>query len=426
MQWLDAIQAVGKIVTKFSSGLSAPGARELNTVFLDTSLLRMLHHSSAFDNLQLAHTRPTSDIHTLIRARHYLDFAMATYGFFLLSISGLLHPHYNMLVHGAGSLDVAMQFLGLREGHILTANLDGEAIHVPRHFVALDEAHGAIVVAIRGTNSISDIITDLLCGNEPFAGGYAHGGMKTAAEALWLSLQPTLEHAMKQYRDYSIVVTGHSLGAGVAILLTKILLMNRYSDVKCYAIAPCPVFGPMNRVDEEWSDALECFVNADDLVARLCLSSARKLALEMERVTKLALTPNQRKTIVNENDTATLQSMMTETQSRSFDPRETEVEHLYIPSLKGVHWLIDEDETIEYDRNVVIAAGYRASKRYSSVVMRPRYFERILVTEPCVSAHFLQSYTLAFAGLRLPERDLPPAPAAMRNHTTPWYANELG
>lgn len=472
IHWLDAIQAVGKIVDRFSSGLVAP--RTLATVFLDAGLARLLHAAILRRRLRIARNRARTRTDVLIAARRYLDFALATYGFILLKLLGVIHSDYNVAAEGSRPEDVARYILRIPDDHILHSCLDGEGINVPRHFVALDTRTEAVVVAIRGTNSISDIITDLICGNEPFVGGYAHAGMKSAAESLRASLLPVLRDVLTARPHYSVVITGHSMGAGVAILLTKLLLMDGFVGVKCFAFAPCPVFGPMHRVDSEWSDALECFVHIDDLVSRLCLSSARRLALEMEQIHNIGLSHRERKNVINNQSAILVEDLLRRNRQGVPDPREKEVDQLYIPTHRGIHWLIpeeeedddedytqrvaqtpsddeyDDEDAQEMDRRVRQRArnerrqradrfrrevakqyldepsAYVPTKRYGSYIVRPRFFERILVTAGCVNAHFPNCYTAAIAGLDLPPDIVVPLPKAHTNYSSPWYGNELG
>ena len=40
-----------------------------------------------------------------------------------------------------------------------------------------------------------------------------------------------------QYRDYKLIITGHSLGAGVAAVLA-VLCRSKYDNLHCYAFSP--------------------------------------------------------------------------------------------------------------------------------------------------------------------------------------------
>jgi Lipase (class 3) len=320
--------------------------------------------------------------------RHFASFAMASYGFILLKLFGILEESYDMFASGSHPIDVVMHQLGLEQEDLLLADLDGEHLGIPRHFVARDPSRKSIVITVRGTSSFSDIIVDLLCESAPFGSGYAHSGMKDAAYSLYHAVLPTVLSGLEENEGYTVVTVGHSLGAGVAILLTKILLDNGFKKVKCFAISPPPVFGPMHAVDRDWSDALECFVNEDDIVPRLSLQSARALAKEMEDINK---NPGSRK----ELQTITPESLLsTIAQSASSEhTSERLVSPLYIPTLRGVHWLLPHSEE-EDDGN--------AELRYRCVNADNSVFGRILVTPNCVTSHFPNRYIAAFNALPLP------------------------
>merc|ERR1712086_1032318 len=94
------------------------------------------------------------------------------------------------------------------------------------------------VVAVRGTQTVDDILTDLTGVVSAFPAkpqaqlGHAHRGMAAAAE--WLCTQ--LEDSLSQFRyaGFEVSFTGHSLGAGVATLAT-ILSHQVCKDVRCFA-----------------------------------------------------------------------------------------------------------------------------------------------------------------------------------------------
>ena len=83
-----------------------------------------------------------------------------------------------------------------------------------------------------------------------------------------------------------LFVSGHSLGAGVAVLLTLDLLMNedrselreKIKDVQCYAFAPPPVFRPKSswilgtaEVPVEVKEKMILVVNDQDCIPRTSL-----------------------------------------------------------------------------------------------------------------------------------------------------------
>lgn len=66
----------------------------------------------------------------------------------------------------------------------------------------------------------------------------AHKGMTIGAEYVQKRLRETgiVDKALARYPEYGLVLTGHSLGAGVAALLA-LKIRPRYPDLKVYAFA---------------------------------------------------------------------------------------------------------------------------------------------------------------------------------------------
>ncbi|CDU23960.1 uncharacterized protein SPSC_02589 [Sporisorium scitamineum] len=97
------------------------------------------------------------------------------------------------------------------------------------NYVAVDDAAKAVVLTCRGTMGLSDILTDLTCDFETIAveGGRSdkhyqiHSGMLASTRRLCnenSTVMQTIRHALESNPDYGLVITGHSLGGGVAAL----------------------------------------------------------------------------------------------------------------------------------------------------------------------------------------------------------------
>lgn len=70
-------------------------------------------------------------------------------------------------------------------------------VYVPAHFLVVDKNRNIIVLAIRGTLSVSDVVTDLISRSVPFKGGKAHQGILEAANRLYSSLKVHLVNALQ-------------------------------------------------------------------------------------------------------------------------------------------------------------------------------------------------------------------------------------
>ncbi len=153
--------------------------------------------------------------------------------------------------------------------------------------MAVDHQTSSIVVAIRGTLSGHDALTDLAAMTDPISveglpvGWTAHRGMLQSASFVLRQLQSreTLKCALAQYPNYHLVITGHSLGAGAAVLLS-ILLKPSYPRVRCFAFSPPG--GLLSLAAARFTETF-CMsvIIGDDLVPRLSLATLDTLKRQM-------------------------------------------------------------------------------------------------------------------------------------------------
>ncbi|KAL4240298.1 hypothetical protein ACF0H5_001091 [Mactra antiquata] len=132
---------------------------------------------------------------------------------------------------------------GVHNDDIVFASFHNKIYEIP-FFVCIDRLQQKIVIAVRGTLSLKDVITDLTAEYDPIEidgleNCVAHRGMLQAARFVQSTLDrlKILEQAFDRAQGAKIVITGHSLGAGTAALLA-ILLKPRYPDLVCFAFSP--------------------------------------------------------------------------------------------------------------------------------------------------------------------------------------------
>lgn len=176
-------------------------------------------------------------------------------------------------------------------------------INIPRHMVFLDHVSKSIVVAIRGTASLSDIMTDLYIDTKLFLGKYqAHRGIALSAEGMLESIIEAIETGRRKrsgvYSDYDIVVVGHSLGAGTASCLGLLLSKKDYF-ITVYAYGSPPIVSDVMKECHSYHQyphvkdpAQKCkihnFVNHEDIVTR---SSKHEMANMMTQLAMLDRLP---------------------------------------------------------------------------------------------------------------------------------------
>jgi sn1-specific diacylglycerol lipase len=187
----------------------------------------------------------------------------------------------------------------IENADIIYVTFKNDMFHNP-FFVAVDHPTKSIVVAIRGTLSIDDLIVD---GNgRPFPVDIpglpesfkAHHGIIRCARVLKEKLESLklLPKAFASYPDYNLVLTGQSLGAGTATVLGMMLRAD-YPNLKCYAYAP-----PGGLLSADAAKYCESFVISliygDDLVGRMGIYSFEMLKYQIMGELNKCRTPKYR------------------------------------------------------------------------------------------------------------------------------------
>eukprot|EP01083_Nonionella_stella_P023110 63910_1 len=166
--------------------------------------------------------------------------------------------------------------------------------HEPTFYLIVDHKENKIVLSIRGTSSIGDLLTDLnaVTKNFEFSGinGFVHEGMVQAAYFIRRNVSLQLVNLCEIYPDYGVIICGHSLGAGIAALLGLMYkdhpIIHKQNQLKVYAFAsPC-------IVSKEFTDCalgneyITSIALSTDLVTRLSVESVRKCHLRQDFIMK--------------------------------------------------------------------------------------------------------------------------------------------
>lgn len=148
----------------------------------------------------------------------------------------------------------------------------------PPYLVYVDEAHKEIILAVRGLNLVRNadykVLMDNKLGMQMFDGGYVHHGLLKAAKFILERETETLRNLLRRYGpEYKLILTGHSLGSGIAALMTVLVVNNRKefdniprSRVKCYALAPARCMSLNLAV--KYADVINSVVLQDDFLPR--------------------------------------------------------------------------------------------------------------------------------------------------------------
>lgn len=131
-------------------------------------------------------------------------------------------------------------------------------------------------IAIRGTSSKCDCITDACCFEK---NAVLNGRKVTFHCGFYLSALFIFKNLMENFNEMTgnIYITGHSLGASVATILCVLLkeareFKRRIIKALCYAPAPC-----MSNYRNDLNTFIASFVNENDIVPTACVKNAYKL-----------------------------------------------------------------------------------------------------------------------------------------------------
>lgn len=148
----------------------------------------------------------------------------------------------------------------------------------PPYLIYIDHENQEIVLAIRGLNLVNQddykLLLDNRLGMQMFDGGYVHHGLLKSAIWLLKRESETLQNLWVENGScYRMVFTGHSLGSGVAALLTVIAVNHGgslggvpRSMIRCYAMAPARCMSLNLAV--KYADVINSVVLQDDFLPR--------------------------------------------------------------------------------------------------------------------------------------------------------------
>ncbi|XP_068002875.1 diacylglycerol lipase-beta isoform X1 [Melanerpes formicivorus] len=182
-----------------------------------------------------------------------------------------------------------LRITGLQYRDFIHISFHNKIYEIP-FYVALDHKKEAIVVAVRGTLSFEDILTDLSADCEDLTledvleNGFVHKGITQAANYIYRKLinDGILNQAFTIAPEYKLVIVGHSLGGGTASILA-IMLRNSFPTLRCYAFSP-----PGGLLSKSLADYTKRFIVSvivgKDLVARLSMPNMEDLKRRIVRI----------------------------------------------------------------------------------------------------------------------------------------------
>jgi len=150
----------------------------------------------------------------------------------------------------------------------------------------------------RGTLSVHDALTNAVAKAveySPFESGTCHRGILKASQWLLDQVTSKMVKAAGMYPEYVLVVTGHSLGAGVAAVTTLLLEHEDGDRPRAFGFRGIQGFGFATpgivcASVAKSATAMSCFTSLTferDLIARLCVPKTDFLCYEVAKQSKV-------------------------------------------------------------------------------------------------------------------------------------------
>eukprot|EP00439_Symbiodinium_sp_Y106_P041174 s1589_g5.t1 len=217
---------------------------------------------------------------------HAARFALAAYS---NRLYGLVSP-------GAACLTLAcciserrafVRMSGISDDDVLLAETVARPFK-PVWWICHDRATSAIMVAVRGTFSMSDVLSDVLATQVLYKEHVIHEGVLASARWVYSKVAPVLRREMAS-EGGKILITGHSLGGAVAALLAWLLREDAGLPARAF------VFGVPQVTDEALARKMAKFVtgiiHARDIIPMLSQKSVEDLR---HQVAEAAQTPEEK------------------------------------------------------------------------------------------------------------------------------------
>ncbi|KAG0263219.1 hypothetical protein DFQ27_001861 [Actinomortierella ambigua] len=266
------VKAIIRLGSAFGQGLELTNTKILTAVVV----LERFYRNKTSERLDTG----LATLEQVEHAGYFWRFSMACYGWAGINFVGKGNGIIKDFIRWRSDHDCAIDFLRIPKEDLLAYEFHADKVFHPSYHVTLDRATNSIVLAIRGTMSAFDTLTDLVCEYQQWKGGLVHGGMKTSAEWFMANLVPQIVAYIAKHKVSALNIVGHSLGAGTASVLTMMLLdhehelkalTNKGFRIACHAYAPaCCV---SKDLADRYRDHIRCYVYEDDIVSRLSYGS---------------------------------------------------------------------------------------------------------------------------------------------------------
>ncbi|XP_077226156.1 alpha/beta-Hydrolases superfamily protein [Tasmannia lanceolata] len=176
----------------------------------------------------------------------------------------------------------------LRESNILKF-VKNSSVMRPGYYIGADIRNKLIILGIRGTHTVYDLITDMVSSSDKevtFDGFSTHFGTAEAARWFLHHEMGTIRKCLEKHEGFRLRLVGHSLGGAAAALLA-IMLRKKTKEELGFSpdIVSAVGFGTPPCVSKELAESCANYVSTvvlqDDIIPRLSIASLTRLRNEI-------------------------------------------------------------------------------------------------------------------------------------------------
>eukprot|EP00835_Amoeboradix_gromovi_P000748 NODE_28_length_33831_cov_0.361200.p3 type:complete len:715 gc:universal NODE_28_length_33831_cov_0.361200:32831-30687(-) len=253
----------------------------------------------------------TMDRQLLLDLQMYIQYSLAAYGKRFMRIFGvkkvpsvygdICHPNHWSFAH---KVNIPPQDIisstyqesnkqGSHPIHIVDETLNSLKLQKKLemgpvvYYLSVDHSNESVVLTFRGTMGLSDALTDFTCEYTDFNGHKVHKGILECARKLESHIIEDVKDALLINSSYNLILTGHSLGGGIAGMLailwsdvlvnktSKLLFNGSKTSIKCFAYGiPCIVD---QALSQKCQYLITSVVHGNDMVPTLSLGLVQDL-----------------------------------------------------------------------------------------------------------------------------------------------------
>lgn len=171
--------------------------------------------------------------------------------------------------------DPSQRYFPPNLSNIVYESTESDYYRIPYLIINSDELD-TIYVVCRGSYCVKDFLVDFMAATVTYRGGQCHEGVFLTAHNLFHSVKPIVKKLSDLNNNRKIVITGHSLGGGVAAMCAE-FFKAEINDINVKAVCFAPVASFSSNIWEMTNYFIKTYVLDGDFVPFISFYNAINL-----------------------------------------------------------------------------------------------------------------------------------------------------